>query len=723
MYLIFITVTIAAFAVLIGLLGLLRNPRSSIHSWLALFILASSLWITIGNIQTLLPSDLILLSLKITFIASAFVGFCMLYFVKAVIGGNRRTKWIYIDYFLLGIIVALSLSTLVIQDISSFNISALRPLRGPAYPLVLVIILQFIVRALYVAEKARRKSRARKRDQLNTIFGGLLGGTILAVVTNVILPNLTGDTFTSRFAFLAVSVWTAMLTYAVIQHRFLDIRLTVVRALAYLLALGAVSLLYSVLIVVISQFFLGGAGASFPSYDIFLVIFVALTFHPLRVFFDRITRRLFYRNAYDTQEVLDRINDVFTRTVNLHTITKQTLEIVDTVLRPQFSILFITSPGGSLEHIQTMNKTKKDAKELFKLTESKLPQLALIDEISRESPRLAKRMTQLNVSIIVRVEISNQQLGYLFFGFKENGSIYTSQDINLIRLITDGLSVSVQNALRFDEIQAFNATLQRRINEATEELRRSNTQLQRLDQAKDEFVSMASHQLRTPLTSVKGYISMVLEGDAGKLSAMQKQLLGEAYTSSERMVHLINDFLNVSRLQTGKFTIERRGVDLAKVVKKEVESLATTAQAHNLTLDYHAPSYFPILYVDEAKLGQVVMNFIDNAIYYSPEQATITVRLETIAGEAVLTVQDKGIGVPKDEQAHLFTKFFRATNARRQRPDGTGVGLFLAKKVVVAHGGTMVVESEEGKGSTFGFRLPIKKLSAAPAKNLHKLDK
>jgi signal transduction histidine kinase len=214
---------------------------------------------------------------------------------------------------------------------------------------------------------------------------------------------------------------------------------------------------------------------------------------------------------------------------------------------------------------------------------------------------------------------------------------------------------------------------------------------------------------------------MVLEGDAGKITSMQRQLLSEAFISSERMVHLISDFLNVSRLQTGTFILEKKSVDLAKIVTQEVESLQTTAHAHNLKLHYRAPSYFPVLNIDEGKIRQVLMNFIDNAIYYSEENTTISITLGVDAGYAVLEVRDTGIGVPKEEQAHLFSKFFRATNARKQRPDGTGVGLFLAKKVITAHGGSMVFSSIENEGSTFGFRLPIKKLSASSDTN--KLDK
>jgi signal transduction histidine kinase len=344
-----------------------------------------------------------------------------------------------------------------------------------------------------------------------------------------------------------------------------------------------------------------------------------------------------------------------------------------------------------------------------------------IDSIEVHPNRFYKEMQDVGVSVVVRLQTRSEVVGYCFFGYKTTGSAYSQRDIDLIRIASDELAVAIQNTLRFEQIQDFNVTLRQRIEEATKELRTSNEQLHRLDEAKDEFVSMASHQLRTPLTSVKGYISMVLEGDVGKISKMQRQLLEEAFTSSERMVHLINDFLNVSRLQTGKFIIEARPTDLAKIVSQEVESLQTTANAHDLKLHYKAPSSPPILTIDESKVRQVIMNFIDNSIYYSREHTTIDIKLIVENGDAVLTVTDTGIGVPKAEQSHLFTKFFRATNARRQRPDGTGVGLFLSKKVINAHGGSIVFESVEDEGSTFGFRLPIKKLSATHDTN--KLDK
>jgi signal transduction histidine kinase len=297
-------------------------------------------------------------------------------------------------------------------------------------------------------------------------------------------------------------------------------------------------------------------------------------------------------------------------------------------------------------------------------------------------------------------------IGYLCLG-DHLTSGYTNRDIRALYTISDELVIAIQNALAVHEIRELNATLQQKVNNATKELRSSNLVLRQLDKVKDEFISMASHQLRTPLTSVKGYISMVIEGDAGKITNPQKKLLEEAFMSSERMVHLINDFLNVSRIQTGKFIIEKSPVDLSKLVSEELDSLRPNATARGLKFNYKPPKKFPIMELDEGKMRQVIMNYADNAIYYTSENSIIYINLSIDNNEALFTVKDTGIGVPVKEREHLFSKFYRASNARVRRPDGTGVGIYLAKKVINALGGKVVFESVEGKGSTFGFRLPI----------------
>jgi signal transduction histidine kinase len=218
---------------------------------------------------------------------------------------------------------------------------------------------------------------------------------------------------------------------------------------------------------------------------------------------------------------------------------------------------------------------------------------------------------------------------------------------------------------------------------------------------------MASHQLRTPLTTIKGYLSMLLEGDAGKLNKSQRQFVDQAFVGSQRMVYLISDMLNVSRISTGKLTIDKKEIDLVDLLQSEIYQLRQQAETREVTLTFHPPEDSHIQFRgDEGKIRQVIMNFVDNAIYYAPK-GNVDVYLEKTDGDVEVRVVDDGIGVAEEAQKQLFTKFFRAENARQVRPDGTGLGLYMAKQVIEAQGGEILFESTEGAGSMFGFRFPL----------------
>ena len=317
--------------------------------------------------------------------------------------------------------------------------------------------------------------------------------------------------------------------------------------------------------------------------------------------------------------------------------------------------------------------------------------------------RHIQREVPLKSLYLVKLVARRHLVGLLVVGFVEPIEHLGEADTQLMDRLSESIGVALDNKLLFEENQY-----------VLRQLREKNEKLKALDETKDDFISMASHQLRTPLTSVKGYLSMVIEGDAGKITKQQKDMLTQAYFSSQRMVYLIGDLLNVSRLQTGKFVIEPTPVNLAKVVSEEMAQLIETAKSRSLTLTYKEPRHFPELMLDETKTRQVIMNFVDNAIYYTPAGGDINVELIDKESTVELRVTDNGIGVPKSEQPHLFTKFYRAGNARQARPDGTGLGLFMAKKVVVAQGGAIIFESTEGKGSTFGFMLSKRKLAPPP---------
>lgn len=294
---------------------------------------------------------------------------------------------------------------------------------------------------------------------------------------------------------------------------------------------------------------------------------------------------------------------------------------------------------------------------------------------------------------LTKLTVRNNLVGVMIIGLSDNSP--KLDDMDLFERLSEAVGVALDNKLLFEENQR-----------VLQQLGESNQKLQELDRTKDEFISMASHQLRTPLTAVKGYLSMVLDGDVGPVTKNEKEMIQRAFDSAQRMVYLIADLLNVSRLQSGKFVIDNKPTNLADVVEGEISQLQEAISGHQLKLVFNKPPNFPVAMLDETKIRQVIMNFLDNAIYYTPVGGTITVSVEATDSTLSYTVTDTGLGVPRAEQPKLFTKFFRAANARKARPDGTGLGLFMAKKVVVAQGGAIIFKSEEGKGSTFGFSFP-----------------
>ncbi len=179
-----------------------------------------------------------------------------------------------------------------------------------------------------------------------------------------------------------------------------------------------------------------------------------------------------------------------------------------------------------------------------------------------------------------------------------------------------------------------------------------------------------------------------------------------AFESTQRMVAVISDLLNVSRLSAGRFVLDPEPTDLVQMVRDEVRLLERHAELKGIKLILLAPRSLPEMELDVSKIRQVIINFIDNAIYYT-KAGSVTVTLSSDQLHVRLTVSDTGIGVPEEAKKQLFTKFFRAENARNLRPDGTGLGLFLAKKVIEAEGGQILFESREGQGSLFGFELAI----------------
>lgn len=225
--------------------------------------------------------------------------------------------------------------------------------------------------------------------------------------------------------------------------------------------------------------------------------------------------------------------------------------------------------------------------------------------------------------------------------------------------------------------------------------------------AKDELLSLASHQLRTPATGVKQYLGMILQGFAGPVSEKQRDYLERAYASNNRQLGVINDILHLAKLETGRIVLAERKFDLAKMVRDVVDEQRESVERGELTFILEAPSKGLII-GDSHMLRMVIENIVSNAIKYTPPGGTVTIRLTRRANRWLLTVKDTGVGIAKSDFPKLFQQFSRINNPRTQVVTGTGVGLYLAYHLTVLHGGSIGISSRRGKGSTFTVRLPRK---------------
>jgi signal transduction histidine kinase len=245
-------------------------------------------------------------------------------------------------------------------------------------------------------------------------------------------------------------------------------------------------------------------------------------------------------------------------------------------------------------------------------------------------------------------------------------------------------------------------TLQReRLQEIAEELRRS-------DEAKTEFLSIASHQLRTPLNAIKGYLSLFLEGIYGKLDAEKRQPMERLYRSSERLIHLVNDLLGISRIQLGKIDLVVTEVDLCELVQSVADEFSMVAQEKGIGLHASCPREgVPLVTGDKQKLRDSVLNLVDNAIRYTAK-GSVKVSVRKELNDVVVRVEDTGPGLDPDEARMLFNSFQRGRIGRKQWAEGSGLGLYIAKEFITLHGGAIWAESPgKGLGTTFFIRIPI----------------
>ncbi len=239
-------------------------------------------------------------------------------------------------------------------------------------------------------------------------------------------------------------------------------------------------------------------------------------------------------------------------------------------------------------------------------------------------------------------------------------------------------------------------------------IERDVTKVREVERIKTEFISLASHQLRTPLAGMKWFLEMLLNGDMGTLTDEQKQVVKNIDESNERMIGLINALLNVSRMEAGRVILNLEPSNIEEIVKSLVVDVTSALEKRKQKLVVEVPPDLPMMRVDPKLIREVYMNFLTNAIKYSPEGKTITIKLTRKNDSLLSEIKDQGFGIPEADQEKIFQKFFRATSTAKNDAEGNGLGLYLTKSIIESSGGNVWFKSVEGRGTSFFFTLPIR---------------
>lgn len=345
------------------------------------------------------------------------------------------------------------------------------------------------------------------------------------------------------------------------------------------------------------------------------------------------------------------------------------------------------------EHLDSLTVVREQ-KDIFADDLHKLFPPILVSALEKS---MGENTEPVQYSMIYPLRYSEQTLGLLALSSRRSLEDLSQYERQVVSGVVGLIALALYKAKIYDDLQR-----------TSKALTSANEQLKNLDKAKSEFLSIASHQLYTPLTALRGYISMLQEGDFGQVAKEQEPVLKILDTSASRLIELIKNLLDISRIESGRLELNLVSIDLAQMAKSLVQDLLPNAITKGLKLVYEEPKT-PLAHVvaDEQRIRQVMLNFTDNAIKYTP-QGNITVSVHQEGQEIVFAVTDTGKGITLEEIDRLFNKFSRVGGAARFHTEGTGLGLYVARQIVREHRGDVLAESPgEGKGSTFSMRLPI----------------
>lgn len=502
--------------------------------------------------------------------------------------------------------------------------------------------------------------------------------------------------------------------FAILRYHLLDVELVINRSVVYAVLTGSLAALYLLVISVLSNALGFAAGTRGYALVLFLsALLIGILTNPARARLQDLIDRTFFRQHLDNERTLSQWSEELSTSIQFTDLSRLLLDKVPQqlaisrawllVLNKEASRLELLAAGGVAEERSSLSEVHQDATAIPKTQRSGMGLAADSDLATRLFSKKVVVLDdhdptawrQAGVRVILPLVSGKQLLGIYLLGEKLSGDLYRRQELDLLRTFANQAAVAIANARLYEQVRAFSQGLEKKVEERTRELR--------------ESLSAVYHELRTPITAIQGYSELVLDGGAGPVSDKQVRYMTIVQNNVHRLADLVTDLAEVSQIEAGRLKIHPGPLDLRTAAEDTLASLAGLIGEKELKVEIAPVSVTPVVQGDYRRVVQILTNLIGNACRYTPVGGQINVSFQQVDGMMLTTVRDTGIGVHPDEVERIFERFYRSDDPLVREQRGTGLGLSIAKSLVELHGGRIWVESEVGKGSAFGFTLPVVK--------------
>ncbi len=705
---------------LLGVFVLYKNTRARVNR--SLFFLCSTaawwsgfyfLW------QTTNSTGAALIWTKLLMLGAIWIPYTYIKVIFIFLENEHRHKILLRLVYIMSLILsALIPTSLIVSHISPVYGFLLWPKPGPAYIPFLSVFIMMILYGMHVSYQESKSLPYDKKKQLKIILVGM-AVSLIAGSTNYFLWY---DIPIKPYGNILASVYVVTMVYAIIRHQVMDIKLTLRGWSVYVTSLSSI-----VLFALVIQHMVH---LVFPLVDEFWLSFALITasvsVHPIvKRHAYRVANKYFFSSLYDSNEVIAKLSNKLLSVLEIGRLY-QTINstITETFHTKSVSILTFDKKTGEFavsfnNGFDIYNEERGFINAVLTSIPLRHNECVIVENIrasaqaSGKDKKLLNLLNKYGVEIMVPLNIKDDLIGIIVLGPKESKDSYNKEDIQVLEVIRAQTSIALENALLYAETLQSERQLEQKVKSRTRDLQQksdelvaANKRLKQLDAAKTEFLSIASHQLRTPLSGIKGYVSMMNDGDFGAFKPGQKEILMRVGTEVDRLVRLVQVFLDVSRIESGRLNISKKEFNFVDLVKETVEELKPTADSKKIKLTHKGRKKTILIEADRDKLKDVLVNLIDNAVKYTPKGSVWT-EIEDSDSSVKFQVRDSGVGMEPDEVSRVFEKFARGKGIDRISTSGSGLGLFIAKKIVESHKGKIWAESEgKGKGSVFVFEIP-----------------